>query len=86
MVWSVIYTGLALITAPLRPTAALTQLGINLLTGTACYHLYFLVVTMQCYLLFPLFFRFLRASAGRRRHVVDAAESRPGVASSRDRV
>jgi surface polysaccharide O-acyltransferase-like enzyme len=55
LVWSVIYTGLALSTTPLPPTAALTQLGINLLTGTACYHLYFLVVTMQCYLLFPCY-------------------------------
>jgi peptidoglycan/LPS O-acetylase OafA/YrhL len=63
VIWSVIYTGLALVTAPLPPTAALTQLGINLLTGTACYHLYFLVVTMQFYLLFPLFLWLLRASA-----------------------
>lgn len=66
VIWSVIYSGLALITTPLPPTAALTQLGRNLLTGTAWYHLYFLVVTMQFYLLFPLFLRVLRAVAGRR--------------------
>jgi len=65
VIWSVIYSALALITTPLPPTAALTQLGRNLLTGTAWYHLYFLVVTMQFYLLFPLFLRVLRA-AGRR--------------------
>jgi peptidoglycan/LPS O-acetylase OafA/YrhL len=64
--WSVIYSGLALITTPLTPTAALTQLGRNLLTGTAWYHLYFLVVTMQFYLLFPLFLRLLRGFTGRR--------------------
>lgn len=64
VIWSVIYSGLALITVPLPPTAALTQLGSNLLTGTACYHLYFLVVSMQFYLLFPLFLRLLRGSAG----------------------
>lgn len=64
--WSVIYSGLALITTPQPPAAALTQLGRNLLTGTAWYHLYFLVVTMQFYLLFPLFLRLLRGFAGRR--------------------
>ncbi len=66
VIWSVIYSGLALITTPLPPTAALTRLGHNLLTGTAWYHLYFLVVTMQFYLLFPLFLRVLRAVAARR--------------------
>jgi peptidoglycan/LPS O-acetylase OafA/YrhL len=66
VIWSVIYSALALITTPLQPTAALTQLGRNLLTGTAWYHLYFLVVTMQFYLLFPLFLRVLRAAGGRR--------------------
>jgi peptidoglycan/LPS O-acetylase OafA/YrhL len=65
VIWSVIYSGLALIMVPLPPTAALTQLGRNLLTGTAWYHLYFLVVTMQFYLLFPLFLRLLRGSRGR---------------------
>ena len=68
--WSMIYSVLALITVPLPPTGtlsgALTQLGRNLFTGTACYHLYFLIVTMQFYLLFPLFLRLLRGAAGRR--------------------
>ncbi|MGH3779475.1 MAG: acyltransferase [Pseudonocardiaceae bacterium] len=66
VIWTMIYTGQALIMAPLPPTAALTQLGINLLTGTACYHLYFLVVTMQFYLVFPLFLRLLGGPVGRR--------------------
>jgi surface polysaccharide O-acyltransferase-like enzyme len=66
VIWSVIYSGLAGITVPLPPTAALTQLGTNLLTGTACYHLYFLVVSMQFFLLFPLFLRLLGGSVGHR--------------------
>lgn len=64
--WSVLYSGLALITAPLPPGAALAQLMRNLLTGTAWYHLYFLVVAMQFYLLFPLFLRLLGGSAEHR--------------------
>jgi peptidoglycan/LPS O-acetylase OafA/YrhL len=68
--WSVLYTGLALITVPQPPaetlTGALTQLVRNVLTGTAWYHLYFVVVAMQFYLLFPLFLRLLGGSAGHR--------------------
>ena len=64
VIWTVIYTGLALITAPLSPSAALIQFGRNLLTGTACYHLYFLIVTMQFYLLFPAFRWLLQVSRG----------------------
>jgi peptidoglycan/LPS O-acetylase OafA/YrhL len=66
VIWSVIYSGLNLVTTPMPPTAALSQLGRNLLTGGAWYHLYFLLVTMQFYLLFPLFLRLLRPAAGPR--------------------
>jgi surface polysaccharide O-acyltransferase-like enzyme len=68
VIWTFIYSGLALLTNPLPPSAALIQLGRNLLTGTACYHLYFLIVTMQFYLIFPAFRWLLQlAQQGRRR-------------------
>jgi peptidoglycan/LPS O-acetylase OafA/YrhL len=44
---------------------ALRQLAYALLTGSARYHLYFLLVTMQIYLVFPLLLWFVRATRGR---------------------
>jgi peptidoglycan/LPS O-acetylase OafA/YrhL len=43
------------------------------LTGTGSYHLYFLLVSMQLYLVFPLLRRLLRATAGRHRALFAAA-------------
>lgn len=65
VVWSVIYTGLALATAPLPAADAATMLVRNLLTGTAWFHMYFLLVSMQFYLVFPLFRWLLRVTRGR---------------------
>ena len=65
LVWSVIYTGVARVEAPLAPAAAAHLLLINILTGTAWFHLYFLLVSMQFYLLFPVFRWLLRATRGR---------------------
>jgi peptidoglycan/LPS O-acetylase OafA/YrhL len=59
LVWTVIYflaNG-----SPLLPAApALRTLGIEILTGTARYHLYFLLVSLQIYLLYPIFLAILR--------------------------
>lgn len=40
------------------------RFGYDLLTGNAEYHLYFLLVTLQIYLLFPLLLRVVRATRG----------------------
>ena len=40
------------------------QLGYDLLTGNAEYHLYFLLVTLQIYLIFPLLLRLIRTLQG----------------------
>ncbi len=77
VVWTALYTGLAgfawtgaglVFTAP-----ALRTFALNLATGTAWYHLYFLLVSMQFYLLFPLFQRLLVATTGRHRWLLAAA-------------
>jgi poly(3-hydroxybutyrate) depolymerase/surface polysaccharide O-acyltransferase-like enzyme len=49
------------------PLQAVRQLGMDLVTGNARYHLYFLLVTMQLYLVFPLLLVFVRST--RRYHL-----------------
>lgn len=62
VVWTVVY--LVADGLPASVPAALTRLGADLVTGEARYHLYFLLVTMQIYLVFPLLLRLLRAARG----------------------
>jgi peptidoglycan/LPS O-acetylase OafA/YrhL len=56
-VWSLIYW--------LQARGSIAELGVQLVTGTAAYHLYFLLVSMQVYLVFPLLLRLVRATAHR---------------------
>ncbi|HWD52613.1 MAG TPA: AMP-binding protein [Acidimicrobiales bacterium] len=58
--WSVIYEAVR------NPTShgwSWTHFGYDLVTGTAEYHLYFLLVTMQLYLVFPLLWKFVKRTA-----------------------
>jgi peptidoglycan/LPS O-acetylase OafA/YrhL len=64
LVWSAIY-----VLAAGRPSL----FPVAVLTGTASYHLYFLLVSMQLYLVFPLLRRLLRVTAGRHRWLLAAA-------------
>ncbi|MFD9893065.1 acyltransferase [Amycolatopsis sp. NPDC059027] len=73
VVWSVFFWGYSLVTTG-EPAGSLSTklaaLGRELIEGSAWYHLYFLLVTMQVYLLFPLLLKMLRATRGRHRYVL----------------
>lgn len=76
LAWSVIYWGYSVL-AGLHPgeslRSALWRLVFETATGGAWYQLYFLLVTMQAYLLFPLLLRLLRATRGNHRWVLAAS-------------
>ena len=65
LVWSAVYVGYAdLFSPPASVWAGLLAYVVAIVTGTAAYHLYFLLVTMQVYLLLPLVVRLIRATRG----------------------
>jgi surface polysaccharide O-acyltransferase-like enzyme len=67
LVWSLVYSGIGLAAAPRSPGASVDVVLYNLATGQAWFHLYFLLVSLQFYLLFPLFTRLLQAT--REHHI-----------------
>jgi peptidoglycan/LPS O-acetylase OafA/YrhL len=73
--WTAIYS--AINGEPLsQPASWVGQFALNLATGAACYHLYFLLLSMQLYLIFPLLLRLARAT--RRYHLLLLAVSFAG--------
>lgn len=75
LVWSVFYWGYSIVLQQYHETVgqSLWRLGVEIVTGEAWYQMYFLLVTMQAYLLFPLLVRLLRATEGRHRWVLAAS-------------
>jgi peptidoglycan/LPS O-acetylase OafA/YrhL len=65
--WSAIYLAATKGTMQHSPLRVLHDFGYVLINGTAWYHLYFLLVTMQIYLLFPLIVWLVRVTE--RHHV-----------------
>jgi surface polysaccharide O-acyltransferase-like enzyme len=69
--WSVLYVVVTLVHYPGKRSQWASLLGKDLLFGQAWYHLYFLLVSLQIYLLFPLLAALVRAT--QRHHVAVVA-------------
>ncbi|PPJ15273.1 acyltransferase [Nocardia nova] len=72
VIWSVFYWGYSVVAGIHQESVAgaIRRLAVELATGEAWYQLYFLLVSMQIYLLFPLLLRFVRWTAGHHRWVL----------------
>lgn len=64
LAWSAIYYAYSVL-GPQHLSPSVSGFGWDLLYGGAMYHLYFLLVTLQLYLAFPLVSRFVRRTAHR---------------------
>lgn len=62
VLWSVLYVVVTLVHDPSKRSQWGSLLGKDLLFGQAWYHLYFLLVSLQIYLLFPLLAALVRAT------------------------
>ncbi|HEV7534774.1 MAG TPA: acyltransferase, partial [Acidimicrobiia bacterium] len=65
LTWSVIYLAFHTWTSPAHERLSGPALLWAFATGNAEYHLYFLLVSMQLYLVFPLLLRFVRRTEAR---------------------
>ena len=72
LAWSAVYYAYALL-GPRHASPSLTTFGWDLLYGGAEYHLYFLLVTLQLYLAFPVICWFVRRTAARAGRVLVVA-------------
>lgn len=71
LIWSAIYLAITIGRTPWRGTGPTVELiAVKVLTGDAWYHLYFLMITMQFYLVFPLLRWLLRRTEGRHGRVL----------------
>jgi peptidoglycan/LPS O-acetylase OafA/YrhL len=71
VVWSGIYYAYAVL-GPQHLPPSLSGFGWDLLYGDAMYHLYFLLVTLQLYLVFPLLLHFVRKTASHWKPILAA--------------
>ena len=65
LAWSAIYLAFHSWSLPLHARLSWSTVLWDVATGNAEYHLYFLLVSMQLYLVFPLLLRFVRRTADR---------------------
>lgn len=71
LIWTAVYM---LAFTPYRPVGAFAlRYGRNLLTGGGWFHLYYLLITMQFYVMLPFFLRLMRIAQTRPRVVAWAA-------------
>ena len=65
LVWSAIYVVVPYLRSPDGDLGGLLRdFGVDIVTGNAWYHLYFLLVTMQVYLILPLLLRLVQRTRG----------------------
>jgi peptidoglycan/LPS O-acetylase OafA/YrhL len=74
LVWSLVYTAVAFsVAAPEGVVAGAKLTVVNILTGNAWFHLYFLLVSMQFYFVFPALRWLVRRTAGHHALLLAAA-------------